>query len=70
MCTRIMNLGCFCVILLDVLMFSPCVTNTVKHGFVGLAGGEGCLSTSAKLVPWPVFQSPEQRTGPNEPART
>jgi hypothetical protein len=32
MCTRIMNLGCFCVVFLGVLMFSPFVTNTVKHG--------------------------------------
>jgi hypothetical protein len=29
MCTRSMNLGCFCVIFLDGLIFFPFVTNTV-----------------------------------------
>jgi hypothetical protein len=34
MCTRSMNLACFCVVFLAVLIFFPFVPNTVKYGFV------------------------------------
>ena len=44
MCTRSMNLGCFCVVFFDVLMFSPFVPKTVAHGSFSLACGEGCFS--------------------------
>jgi hypothetical protein len=69
MCTRSMNLGCFCVVFLDVLIFFPFVTNTVSHGSFGLACCEGCVFTSAKLVPWQVFRPPEDKSGSKEPAR-
>lgn len=42
MCTRSMNLGCFCVVCFDVLMCSPFVTKTVEHGCYGLTCGDGC----------------------------
>jgi hypothetical protein len=41
MCTRSMNLGCFCVVFFDGLIFSPFVTNTVEHGSFCLACCEG-----------------------------
>jgi hypothetical protein len=69
MCTRSMNLGCFCMVFFDVLIFSPFVTNTVWHGSFRRACCEGCLSTSAKLVPWHIFKSHDERNGLNEPAR-
>jgi hypothetical protein len=70
MCTRRMNLGCFCMGFLGVLIFSPFVPNTVEDGFCHRACGEGCLCTSAKPVPWQVFTSPGDRAGLNEGART
>jgi hypothetical protein len=69
MCTRSINLGCFGVIFLDVLIFFPFVTNTVEHGSFGLACGEGCFSTNARLVPWQVFRPPAEQRGSKEPAR-
>jgi hypothetical protein len=41
MCARSMNLGCFCMVFFDVLIFSPFVTNTVWYGSFRLAYGEG-----------------------------
>jgi hypothetical protein len=69
MCTRSMNLGCFCVVFFDLLMFPPFMTKTVEHGSFSLACGEGCFSTKAKLVPWQVFRLPEEKRGSKEPAR-
>jgi hypothetical protein len=40
MCTRSMNLGCFWVVGLAGLMFSPFVPKTVEHGFYCLACGD------------------------------
>jgi hypothetical protein len=48
MCTRSMNLGCFCVVFFEVLMFSPFVTKTVLHGFCCLVCGAGCFSPKRK----------------------
>jgi hypothetical protein len=70
MCTRSMKLGCFCVVFFEVLMCSPFVTNTVAYGSFCLACGAGCVSPTAKPVPWQVFRPPGARDGPNERART
>jgi hypothetical protein len=46
MCTRSMNLGCFCVVFFDVLMFSPFVAKTVKHeSFCLTCGKDASLLT-------------------------
>ena len=68
MCTRSMNRGCLWVVCFEVLIFSPFVPNTVEHGICCLPCGEGCFSPNAKLVPWQVFQPPEDKSGSKEPA--
>jgi hypothetical protein len=64
-----MNLGCFWVVVLDDLMFSPVVPKTVMHGFYCLACGKGCFSPNARLVPADLSGQPEATREVKKPVR-
>jgi hypothetical protein len=68
MCTRSMNLGCFCVGFFEVLMVSPFVPKTVVHGCCCLVGGAGCFSPNARLMPSDLSGHPAGARGPHDRA--